>query len=49
MKCITEMGSGGIIYIPSFMKICTGIRIILRFYLQQFENLYFGIIEGRNL
>jgi hypothetical protein len=31
MKCAVEMGSSGMIYIQSFMKVGTGIQGILRF------------------
>jgi hypothetical protein len=34
-----EMGSGGMICLPSFMNIGTGIRIILSVLPQQFERL----------
>jgi hypothetical protein len=30
MKYAVEMGSGAMIYIPSFMKICPGIRKVIR-------------------
>jgi hypothetical protein len=36
--CI-EMASNGIIYIPSFMKIESGIQVILRVLPQQLERL----------
>jgi hypothetical protein len=29
MKCTVETGSGGMIYLPSFMKIRTGVEAIL--------------------
>jgi hypothetical protein len=29
MKCAVEMGSGAIIYIPSFMKICSVIQKLM--------------------
>jgi hypothetical protein len=40
MKCVTEIGSAGIIYVyvPSFMKIGAGIQPILRFGLGKFER-----------
>jgi hypothetical protein len=31
MKRDGKMGSGGMIYIPSFMKIVTGVQAIIRF------------------
>jgi hypothetical protein len=30
MKCAGEMASGGMIYLPSFMEIGSGIQLILR-------------------
>jgi hypothetical protein len=39
MKCIVEMASSGMIYIPILMTIGSGIRIILRVIPQQFERL----------
>jgi hypothetical protein len=34
-----EMTSGGMIYIPSFMMITSGIQVIYRILPQQFEKL----------
>jgi hypothetical protein len=34
-----DVASGGMIYIPSFIKIGSGIRAMLRFLPQQFEEL----------
>jgi hypothetical protein len=31
MKDTIEMGSGGVVYIPSFIKVGTGVQAILRF------------------
>jgi hypothetical protein len=39
MKYIVEMGSGGMIYVPSFMTIGFGIQVLLRLLLEQFERL----------
>jgi hypothetical protein len=39
MKYTVEMASGGMIYIPSFMKIGSGIQLILKVLPQQFERL----------
>jgi hypothetical protein len=39
MKYTVEMDSGGKIYIPSFMTIGSGIRVILKVLPQQFERL----------
>jgi hypothetical protein len=39
MRWAGEMASGGIIYLPSFMKIGSGFQIILKFLPQQSERL----------
>jgi hypothetical protein len=39
MKYAFEMASGGIIYIPDFMMIGSGIHVILSLLPQQFERL----------
>jgi hypothetical protein len=39
MKYAIKMASGGMIYVPSFMTISSGIQIILRILPQQFERL----------
>jgi uncharacterized protein YraI len=46
MKCTVEMGSGGMIYSPSFMKIGTGVQAILRFCLSNFSGCKVGITDG---
>jgi hypothetical protein len=38
MKCAVEMGSSGMIYLPSFMKIGTGVEGILRFCVSNLEG-----------
>jgi uncharacterized protein YraI len=43
------MGSGGIIYIPSFMKIGTGVQALLRFCLRNFRGCNVGITDGRDI
>jgi hypothetical protein len=43
------MGSGGIIYIPCFMKIGTGVKGILRLCLNNLRGCDIGITDGRNL
>jgi hypothetical protein len=43
------MGSGGMIYVPSFMKIGTGVEAISRFYLSNFKGCNVGISNGRDL
>jgi hypothetical protein len=41
-----EMISGGLIYIPSFMKTGTGVRVILRCRLCNMRGFNVGIIDG---
>jgi hypothetical protein len=38
-ECATELGSGGMIYVSSFMMIHSGIQVILRLSLQQLDRL----------
>jgi hypothetical protein len=45
MKCAVEMGSGGMIYLPSFMKIGKGVQAILRFCLSNLKGCNVGIID----
>jgi hypothetical protein len=47
VKCTIEMGSGGMIYLPSFMKIGTGIEVMSC--LSQFKSCNFGITDRRDL
>jgi hypothetical protein len=49
MKCTVEKGSGGIIYIPSFMKIGPGVQAILRFSLRNLRGNNDGIADGMDL
>jgi hypothetical protein len=49
MMYIVEMASCGMIYLPRFLKIGTGIQAILGFYLSNFKGCNFGITEGRDL
>jgi hypothetical protein len=49
MKYAVEMASGGMIYLPSSMKIATGVQAILRFCLSNLRGYNVGIIEGRDL
>jgi hypothetical protein len=44
-----EMGSGGMIYIPSLMKTGTGVQAILRFCLSNLNGCNVGITDGRDL
>jgi hypothetical protein len=48
MTYAVEMSSCGIIYLPSLMKIATGVQEILRFYLRNLRGSNVGITEGRN-
>jgi hypothetical protein len=48
MKCTVEMSSGGMTYIPSFMKIGTGVQAILRIFLRNFTGCNIGITDGRD-
>jgi hypothetical protein len=41
MNCAVEMSLGGMIYIPSFMTISSGIQVILRLLPQRFERLQY--------
>jgi hypothetical protein len=49
MKYAVEMGSGGMIYIPSFMTIGSGIQVILRLLPRQLRGCNVGITNGRDL
>jgi hypothetical protein len=48
-KCAVEMGSVGMIYLPSFMKVGAGVQVILRFFLGDFKGCNVGITDGRDL
>jgi hypothetical protein len=41
-----EMGSGGMIYIPSFMKTGTGVQSALRLYLRNLRGFNVSITDG---
>jgi hypothetical protein len=43
------MTSGGMIYIPGFMKIGIGVQAILRFYLRNLRCFNVGITDGMDL
>jgi hypothetical protein len=43
-----EMASCGMIYLPSFMKIGTGVQAILRFCLRNLKGCDVGITDGRD-
>jgi hypothetical protein len=49
MKCSIEMGSGGMIYILSFMKTGAGVQEILTFCLRNLRGRSVGITDGTNL
>jgi hypothetical protein len=49
MKYTVEMGSCGMIYIPSFMKIGTGVQANLRFCPINIRGYNNGITDGRYL
>jgi uncharacterized protein YraI len=49
MKYAFELASGSIIYIPSFMKIGTGVQAILRFCLNDLKGCNVDITAGRGL
>jgi hypothetical protein len=43
---VVEMASGGMIYIPSFMKISTDAQAILRFCLKNLRGCSVGFLMG---
>jgi hypothetical protein len=49
VNCAFEMGSGGMMYVQSSMKIGTGVQISLRFYLRNLKSCNIGITDGRDL
>jgi hypothetical protein len=49
MKYDFEMASCGMIHIPSFTNISTGVRTILRFCLRSSRGCNVGITDGKNL
>jgi hypothetical protein len=48
MKYAVEMASCGIIYIPSYMKIDTGVQATVKFCLRNFRDCNVGITDGRD-
>jgi hypothetical protein len=48
MKYTAEIASCGIIPVPSFLKIGTGVQAILRFFLRNLRGCNVGITDGRN-
>jgi uncharacterized protein YraI len=49
MKCAVDMGSGGMIYLPSFTKIGKGVQTVLRFCLSNLKGCIIGTTGGRDL
>jgi uncharacterized protein YraI len=47
MKYAVGMDSCGMIYVPSFVKIDTGVQAILRFCFRNFGGCNVGINDGR--
>jgi hypothetical protein len=43
------MGPGGMLYLPSFMKIGRGVHEILRFFLRNLSGCNVGITDRRDL
>jgi hypothetical protein len=41
MKYPIEMATAGIIFLPDIMKMGSGIQVILRLLLQQFEKMWY--------
>jgi hypothetical protein len=49
VKYVTEMGSGGKMYIPSFTRIVTGVQEILKFRFSSSTGSNVGITDERDL
>jgi hypothetical protein len=49
VKCTIELGLGGMICLPSFMKIGTGFQAILMFGLSSLSGCNAGTADGRDL
>jgi hypothetical protein len=49
MKCAVEMGSSGVIYTPSVLKIFTDVQVLLRFCLCNLKRRNVGITDGNVL
>jgi hypothetical protein len=49
MMYAVKIGSGGMIYVPSFMKIGTGVQAILMFCLRNLRGCNAGITDGSDL
>jgi hypothetical protein len=48
MQFTSELGSGGIMYIPSFVKINTELEEILRFFFSSLKGCNFCINDDRD-
>jgi hypothetical protein len=48
MVYVVEMGSFGMIYLPSSMKIGKGVQAVLKFFLNYLNGCNFGITYGRD-
>jgi hypothetical protein len=49
IKYAVEIGSGGMIYIPSLIKFGTGVQAILRVWFSNMKGCDVGIDNGRDL
>jgi hypothetical protein len=49
MKCVIEIASGGMIFLPKFMTIGSGLQVILRYYLNNLRGCIVGITDVRDL
>jgi hypothetical protein len=49
MKYTAEMASGGMIYVPCFIKIGTGVQAILRLCFRNVRGYNISITGGRDL
>jgi hypothetical protein len=49
MRYIADVALDDILYIPIFMKIGTGVQVILRFYLRNLKGCNVGITHGTDI
>jgi hypothetical protein len=49
IKYAIEMASDGLIYVPSFMEMGTGVQAILRFCFSTLRGCDVGIADGRDV
>jgi hypothetical protein len=47
--CTIVIGSDGMMYLPSFIKIDSGVQAIIMFYLRNLKNCNVGITIGRDI